>query len=83
MSDDKEYADLLRTERAVKRQKKQSHYRLLAVECCDTCEHTVYGYEGEIRCSLLLRKKWYVTDASVDAIGICDSYEKRKEEPHV
>jgi len=79
MSSDKEYDDLLRTERAVKRQKKQSHYRILASECCDTCENTVYGYEGEMQCSLLLRETWHVTDALVEVLGICDNYQKRKE----
>lgn len=78
---DEEYADLLKTERAVRRQKKQQHYHILKIECCDTCGNTVYGYEGEMQCSLLLREKWHVTDASVEPISVCDKYEKRRRNP--
>lgn len=79
---DEEYADLLKTERAVRRQKKQQHYRILKIECCDTCENTVYEYEGEMQCSLLLREKWNVIDALVGPIAVCDKYEKRRRIPH-
>ena len=72
--DDKDYEDLLKAERKVKREKKKNNYRRTNPECCLTCRHVEFYYEGEIRCNVLYNEDWIVN--GVSDLCVCDKYER-------
>lgn len=69
---DKEYEDLLKAERKVKRDKKRNNYRVVSMPCCLTCDNACFGFEGEISCNVLRNERWGVN--GVEDLGLCDKY---------
>jgi hypothetical protein len=75
MSDnDKEYRELLKAERRVKKIKQENNYHCVNPPCCMTCEFSSQALEENMKCGFLTDDKWDVGD--VEPCGLCDKYQK-------
>lgn len=71
--EDKEYEDLLKAEKKVKREKKKNNYRLVWPPCCGTCKNSrQMSVEDDLECLELANDKWAVN--GVSCFGLCDKY---------
>lgn len=75
MSEDREYDDLIRTERKAKRMLAAAHYRITIYPRCDNCEHFRAGTynEDSAECARVNPKRRWST-GWVEATGICDEW---------
>ena len=73
-TNDKEYRELLKAKRRVKKIKQENKYHIVDPPCCETCESSSQELEESMKCAFLTDDKWDVGD--VEPCGLCDKYKK-------
>ena len=71
-----EFNRFKKEEKAVKKYKRDAHYKLSEVECCLTCNYLYQLPEEFVGCEKCEQEMYSVNN--VDYLGICDNYLKRR-----